>query len=130
MTSPRRIAARSLDLLLVAWRERGAVCENFNAIEGKGRGDNRNDPFYTWGALLAYLSVQEFFDAQVWDGQVKLGCASGAPGSELRNVPFRGALLTITNDGGQVVVRADGQPASVHPSGQRLPAEELATGLR
>ncbi|MDA1265995.1 MAG: trehalase family glycosidase [Planctomycetota bacterium] len=125
-----RIASRSLDLLLVAWRERGAVCENFNAVEGKGKGDNRNDPFYTWGALLAYLSVQEFLDVQGWDDQVKLGSSAGLPAAVLRNVPFRGTRLTITSERGAISVRADGQPASTHQRGERFPAAELTPGMR
>ena len=121
-----QIAARSLDLLLVAWRERGAVCENYNANEGKGRGDNRNDSFYTWGALLTYLSLQEFLDPQVWDGAVRLG--GGADGV-LRNVPFRGQLLDVEVQGGRVeVVGPAGELAG--EAGARLPALELAERLR
>ena len=121
-----RIAARSLDLLLVPWRERGAVCENYNANEGKGRGDNRNDPFYTWGALLTYLSLQEFLDAQVWDGAVRLG---GVTGGTLRNVPFRGALLTLSAGEGRVEVTAAGGELA-EEAGARVPAEDLIERLR
>jgi putative isomerase len=125
-----RIAARSLDLLLVAWRERGAVCENFNAVEGKGRGDNRNDPFYTWGGLMAYLCVQEFFDAQVWSDEIKLGSAHAPPFGELRNVPFRGTRLTITNDGERVVITRDDALPTSHAGATRVPAAELGERLR
>ena len=110
-----RIAARRLELLLIAWRERGAVCENYNAMEGKGRGDNRNDPFYTWGALLAYLSVQEFFDAQVWDDHIKLGGAGDLPAARLRNVPFRGSRLSFTHDGATLRVEAEAARSSSSP---------------
>jgi putative isomerase len=125
-----KIAARGLDLLLVAWRERGAVCENFNAIEGKGKGDNRNDPFYTWGSLMSYICIQEFFDAQVWNNEIKLGSTRKPSGKELRNIPFRNGKLTITADGDTIVKSANGKTVSTHKGATRIDANDLADQLK
>lgn len=53
------LVQRSLNLIMKSWNEKGAVCENYNGIDG-GFEDKKNcDNFYHWGALLGYISFLE-----------------------------------------------------------------------
>jgi putative isomerase len=55
----RELVSKSLALLMKEWDEHRRVHENYNATTGVG-GDVRNsDSFYSWGALLGFMSVME-----------------------------------------------------------------------
>jgi putative isomerase len=58
-TARRDLVAKSRELLLKSWTESGAVFENYNSVTGRGDDVANSDSFYTWGALLAYLSFLE-----------------------------------------------------------------------
>ena len=54
------LVAKSRNLFLKEWREKGHIHENYNAILGSG--DDRptgSDPFYHWGALLMLMQAIE-----------------------------------------------------------------------
>ncbi len=51
------LVEKSRALLLKTWREQAAVYENLNAVTGRGDDVRNADPFYTWGALLGFLSI-------------------------------------------------------------------------
>lgn len=53
------LARKSLALFLKGWNAHGYVHENYNAITGAGNDVKNSDRFYTWGALLGYLSLVE-----------------------------------------------------------------------
>jgi glycogen debranching enzyme len=90
----RDIARKSLDILVRNWREKGVVSENYNAVTGEGSERNGSDRFYTWGALMTYLAVQEYIDPLAWRDEVRFG--PGVPDcGKLRNVPYRDKRLTL-----------------------------------
>ncbi len=55
----RRLAQKSLALFLKDWLARGHVHENYNAITGAGDDVGNSDRFYTWGALLGLISLED-----------------------------------------------------------------------
>lgn len=55
----RQLAAKSLALFLKDWTAHGHVHENYNAITGTGDDVTNSDRFYTWGALLGLMSLNE-----------------------------------------------------------------------
>lgn len=55
----QQLAAKSLALFLKGWTAHGHVHENYNAISGTGDDVKNSDRFYTWGALLGLVSLDE-----------------------------------------------------------------------
>jgi hypothetical protein len=53
------LVKKSLDLLMLSWREEGAIYENYNAVTGRGNDITSSDAFYHWGALLGVISFME-----------------------------------------------------------------------
>jgi hypothetical protein len=53
------LVRKSLDLLMMSWKEEGAIYENYNAITGRGSDVTSSDAFYHWGALLGVISFME-----------------------------------------------------------------------
>jgi len=52
-----RVCAKSYDLFLNEWSEKGHVHENYNALTGSGDDVSSSDRFYHWGALLGTSST-------------------------------------------------------------------------
>lgn len=52
-------ADKSYKLFEKEWKENGHVHENYNAMTGEGDDVQSSDPFYHWGALLAYIEYLE-----------------------------------------------------------------------
>ncbi len=50
---------KSKNLLLKEYVEEGHVHENYNALDGDGDDIRTSDCFYTWGALLGFMSLLE-----------------------------------------------------------------------
>ncbi len=50
---------KSLALMIKSWNEKGAIYENYNAINGRGDDVKSSDAFYHWGALLGLISFME-----------------------------------------------------------------------
>jgi hypothetical protein len=55
----REFAAKSYNLFLKEWTDKGHVHENYNAIKGSGDDVSSSDRFYHWGALLGYIEELE-----------------------------------------------------------------------
>jgi hypothetical protein len=55
----KRLAQKSLDLLMRDWRATGHIHENYNGITGDGDDKPNSDRFYHWGALLGLISSME-----------------------------------------------------------------------
>jgi putative isomerase len=53
------LVRKSLDLLMLSWKEEGAIYENYNAVTGRGSDITSSDAFYHWGALLGVISFME-----------------------------------------------------------------------
>ena len=53
------LVERSRELLVGPWRRFGHVHENYDPITGRGCNVQDSDPFYHWGALLAFVSHLE-----------------------------------------------------------------------
>jgi len=98
------LAEKSLLLFLENCREGGAVYENYNAETGAG-GDVRNSArLYHWGALLAWVAIQELIDVEVW-GYLRLGSVR-FPDAAIRNVHIGTDLFDVELDRGVRVVRS------------------------
>jgi glycogen debranching enzyme len=121
------VAARSLATFLRNWRERGIVSENYNATSGVGSERSGSDPFYHWGALMVFLSVQEFFDPQTWNDRIRVG-GGGILSGGIRNLPFRDAKLAVALRPGPAVSH-DGRTVAAADGPLELPADELAQRL-
>ncbi len=110
-------ARRSLQLFLGEWLEKNHVHENYNAVTGGGD-DSISDPYYTWGALLAYGALSEWIEATAWDG-MRFGNLSAedgwveryAAGSKLYSVRTGRGLEVLRN--GEPYLTAT-MPAIVH----------------
>lgn len=55
----RRLVDTSLALILQEWRSHGHVHENYDPATGVGDNVHNSNPFYTWGALLAYTALED-----------------------------------------------------------------------
>ena len=53
------LAAKSRELLLKEWVEKGHVHENYNANTGEGCDKQNSDGFYHWGGLLGLIAFIE-----------------------------------------------------------------------
>ena len=76
-------ALKSVKLFMKEWLEETHYHENYNAETGEGDDVPNSDPFYSWGALLAILGVQELFDVE--DGGLRFGSLSVREVNELSN---------------------------------------------
>ncbi|MFZ0663895.1 MAG: trehalase family glycosidase [Acidobacteriaceae bacterium] len=55
----QELAQKSLALFLKGWNAHGHVHENYNAMTGVGDDVKNSDRFYTWGALLGLMSLDQ-----------------------------------------------------------------------
>ena len=53
----KALVDKSRKLFLNGWNESHSIYENYNATTGKGNDVSNSDHFYTWGALLGYMSL-------------------------------------------------------------------------
>lgn len=103
-----QLARKSLRLFLGEWDTESHYHENYNAETGDG--DDRpwnSDPTYHWGALLAYLAMQELVDYEVWGGW-RFGNLETQPAA-LRNVRTPDGLLEVETASSGLRVSLDRQ---------------------
>jgi putative isomerase len=99
------VVARGLGLLLKAWREKGVVGENYDAVTGEaGKPGTHSDPFYHWGALLAYMAVERIVNFNEFEDRVDLHPLP-AWASSLSRVPCGKGMLEVRGS----EVRLDGK---------------------
>jgi glycogen debranching enzyme len=99
------VVARGLGLLLKAWREKGVVGENYDAVTGEaGKPGTHSDPFYHWGALLAYMAVERIVNFNEFEDRVDLHPLPPWA-SSLSRVPFGNGMLEVRG----TEVRLDGK---------------------
>ena len=109
------LVARGMKLLLKAWREKGVVGENYDAVTGEaGRPGTHSDPFYHWGALLAYMGVERIVNFNEFDDAVDFH-PMPPWATELRHVPLRGGLLDVIGS----EARLDGRAVASTVGGSR-----------
>lgn len=109
-------ARHSLDLFLGEWQAESHVHENYNADTGDGDDSRWSDPVYTWGALLAYVALQELAAVEPWPA-----ANGGGPGwrfapvaqfepAALRHIRVAEGLLDVTAGPDGVRVTLNGAP--------------------
>jgi putative isomerase len=64
----RRLAEASFDLFRANWDGQRLSPENFNAVTGEALDQPDTEGFYTWGALMPLLGVNEVMDVTPWRG--------------------------------------------------------------
>ncbi|NDJ76070.1 MAG: hypothetical protein GYB65_07405, partial [Chloroflexi bacterium] len=102
------LAYRGLQTLLAEWHEEGHVHENYNGDTGDGDDVGNSDPMYTWGALLAYVALQDVAQPAVWHGW-QFGNTNDRP-AVLRNIRVAEGQLDVVCGGEGLQVLLDGQP--------------------
>lgn len=98
-------ACKSLNLFRKEWQEENHIHENYNAITGDGDDKPNADPFYTWGALLAYLPVCEMFYISP-DGNIRLGNLNMKP-SYLTGFPLGNYIYGLDTRNGFLLTQND-----------------------
>lgn len=89
------LASSGLGLFLGEWQNKNHVHENYNAIIGSGddTGLSESDPLYTWGALLAYVAMEQVAAPEAWTGW-SFGHAD-IPDATVRNLQVAEGQLTV-----------------------------------
>ncbi|MCL2513284.1 MAG: hypothetical protein FWF08_05220 [Oscillospiraceae bacterium] len=82
------LAKKGLDMFLRCWREKGVVGENYNGITGEAAERGSSDRFYHWGALLAYLALEERICFNPWTDSIEKNPDKSQIG-EIYRVPTR-----------------------------------------
>jgi glycogen debranching enzyme len=62
------LARKSVKLFLQEWGGENHVHENYNDLTGEGDDVPSANALYHWGALLAYMGIQELVDCEPWNG--------------------------------------------------------------
>jgi putative isomerase len=112
-----RLARHSVRLFWAGWREQGASFENFNGETGQGDDSPDTDRFYTWGALMPLLGIQELIDVNPWDG---FTIGSRYPG-RIDRVIIRGQ---------EYGVRVTADATELYEDGRRILAVDQALRIR
>jgi len=99
------LAESSAKMFFKAWREKAECRENFLATTGEGS----SDPHYTWGALLALMSVEELIDINPWQG-LRFGNLEPVQAAGLERYPVAGALYDVRLSDQGLTVKRDGRP--------------------
>lgn len=95
------LAAKSFAMFDRNWRDSRVCGENYNAGTGEVTDQVDADPFYTWGAMLPLLAVNEVMDVSPWHGwtitnsgaELALGPVLGPAGEVV--VTIAKGLLTL-----------------------------------
>lgn len=118
-------AQRGYALFRKEWEEESHIHENYNAITGDGDDKFNADPFYTWGALLAYIPVCEYLYIKP-EGGLRLGNKT-LPGASFSGLPMADARYSVDTRNGLEVQR-DNRPF-LRSGGLLLPHLEVAGGI-
>lgn len=99
------LAERSHRTFAKGWDRDRHCGENFSAVSGEILDQPDTDPFYAWGALMAYLAVADVVDVDPWNGWTLRHT-----GLDVRVGPLRvpGGRAVITSVAGRMTVERDG----------------------
>ncbi|MCL2248237.1 MAG: hypothetical protein FWC13_03095 [Oscillospiraceae bacterium] len=93
-----KFAEKGLNLFMGEWEGENHIHENYNSITGDGDDKINADPFYTWGALLAYIPICEYIyvapEGGICFGNMRL------PGAKIEAFPMADALYSLNTHGG------------------------------
>ncbi len=100
------LARKSLAMFEQSWTTSRLCGENYNAATGEITDQGDADPFYTWGAMLPLLGVNQIMDIGPWNGwevantgePVRLGPLASPAGDVL--VEVEQGVLTLSNASG------------------------------
>ena len=95
-------AKKSVELFMKEWKEKGHCHENYNALTGSGddvpvpteKFSQGSDRFYSWGALLTLMGVEEIIDVEMDEG-IRFGCYFLKEKSILSNIKLKGSSYRI-----------------------------------
>jgi len=98
------LAQKSARLFQEEWRAESHIHENYNSTTGEGDDVLNSEPVYTWGALLAFLAVQEIADYEPWDG-LRIGSTYIQEDTALNNCRLGKETYTIklTEDATEII---------------------------
>ena len=95
-------AIKSSRLFMKEWLQHGHCHENYNAITGNGDDvptpakpySEGSDRFYSWGALLALMGIEEILDVEIDEG-IRFGCRFLDEKNSLSNIKLKGLEYKI-----------------------------------
>jgi hypothetical protein len=95
-------ANKSVRLFMNEWRTEGHSHENYNAITGEGDDaptpakpySEGSDRFYSWGALLALMGIEELIDVEMDEG-IRFGCRFLEEQSIISHASLGGSIYRI-----------------------------------
>ncbi|MHA1381754.1 MAG: MGH1-like glycoside hydrolase domain-containing protein [Candidatus Helarchaeota archaeon] len=106
--SSYRIAEKSMKLFVNEWMKEGHIHELLNSSTGLGKSDiNKNFrscPFYTWGALMGLVFVEEFFDVELDGNGIRFGNFNNKDEIIVENIPYLGAKYKIKSNSNETIV--------------------------
>lgn len=106
-TEATLLAEKSLRLFLQEWQAENHIHENYNDLTGEGDDVPNSHPVYHWGALLAFLALQELADYQPWEGGWRFGDGSGKAAA-LHNLSLAEGHLSVESGPQGLKVILDG----------------------
>jgi len=110
------LAKKSVLLFMNEWRTEGHCHENYNAITGEGDDaptptkpfSEGSDRFYSWGALLALMGIEELIDVEMDEG-MRFGCRFLEEKSILSNASLGGSSYRIETSQAETRAFRDGK---------------------
>lgn len=111
-------AARSAALFRGEWERYGWVCENYDALTSQ-RTSVQSDPLYHWGALLAFVAVQELIDVSPLSrlpGGLRFGTTAESSDAGIANIQIAGHLYSVVRRASGLTVERDGRLLWALPS--------------
>jgi len=100
----RALAESSAKMYQNEWRTKRQIHENYYSTTGVGSGD----PHYTWGALLALITVEELIDANPWHG-LRIGYLNPVEAGAIRRYYVAGSLYDVEISSSHLLVHRDGR---------------------
>jgi hypothetical protein len=123
-------AAKSAALFRGEWERHGWVCENYDALTGR-RTSVQSDPLYHWGALLAFVAIQELIDVSPLSrspGGLRFGTTAAAADAGIANVQIAGHLYSVVRQADGLTVERDSELLWALPAQTEWSGVEWAAG--
>jgi hypothetical protein len=97
-------AQKSYALFMDDWKTNQHDNELYHAWGGSGGGDTH----YTWGALLCLIGLEQFMDANPWDG-LRFGALNPSTEGHLYRATWQNQIYSISVGPGKTEVARDGK---------------------